>query len=31
MKLFHIHIPDDGRETDRQIVEGDDYERYVPE
>lgn len=31
MKLFHIHIPDDGRETDRQIVEGNDYERYVPE
>ena len=31
MKLFHIHLPDDGRETDRQIVEGDDYARYVPE
>lgn len=30
MRLFHIHIPDDGRENDRQIVEGDDYARYVP-
>ncbi len=26
--LFHIHIPDEGRETDRFIIEGDDYNRY---
>lgn len=25
MVLFHIHIPDSGRETDREIVEGADY------
>lgn len=26
--LFHIHIPDEGRDSDRYIVQGDDYERY---
>ncbi len=26
--LFHIHIPDDGRESDREIIEGMDYDRY---
>ena len=31
MTLFHIHIPDSGRENDREIVEGDDYDRFVPE
>lgn len=29
MTLFHIHIPDSGRENDREIVEGEDYSRYV--
>lgn len=29
MTLFHIHIPDVGRENDREILEGDDYNRYV--
>lgn len=28
MMLFHIHIPDEGRDLDRHIVEGDDYDRY---
>lgn len=28
MVLFHIHIPDDGRENDREIIEGEDYDRY---
>nr|WP_295306046.1 cupin domain-containing protein [uncultured Blautia sp.] len=27
--LFHIHVPDEGREKDRYIIEGDDYNRYV--
>lgn len=26
--LFHIHIPDEGRDNDRTIVEGEDFERY---
>lgn len=26
--LFHIHIPDEGRDLDRYVVEGDDYDRY---
>ncbi len=29
MILFRIHIPDSGRENDREIVEGKDYNRYV--
>ena len=29
IKLFHIHIPDEGRENDREIVCGDDYDRYI--
>lgn len=29
MTLFHIHIPDNGRENDREVVEGEDYNRYV--
>lgn len=29
LTLFHIHIPDDGRENDREILEGDDYNRYI--
>ena len=28
MTLFHIHIPDEGRDSDRYIVQGDDYDRY---
>lgn len=28
LTLFHIHIPDEGRDNDRYIVEGDDYNRY---
>lgn len=28
MMLFHIHIPDEGRDLDRHIVKGDDYDRY---
>ena len=28
MILFHIHIPDEGRENDRYILEGEDYNRY---
>lgn len=28
MILFHIHIPDEGRDFDRYIVQGDDYDRY---
>lgn len=26
--LFHIHIPDEGRDKDRFIIEGEDYERF---
>ena len=26
--LYHIHMPDEGRDIDRFIVEGDDYNRY---
>lgn len=26
--LFHIHIPDEGRDVDRFIVEGEDYHRF---
>lgn len=25
--LFHIHIPDEGRENDRYIIDGEDYKR----
>ena len=28
MTLFHIHIPEEGRNNDRIIVEGEDYNRY---
>lgn len=28
LTLFHIHIPDEGRDSDRFIVSGDDYERF---
>lgn len=28
LTLFHIHIPDEGRDNDRFLVEGDDYNRY---
>lgn len=28
LTLFHIHIPDEGRDNDRFIVKGDDYDRY---
>lgn len=28
MTLFHIHIPDEGRDSDRYIVQGEDYDRY---
>lgn len=27
--LFHIHVPDTGRESDRLIVEGEDYDRFT--
>ena len=26
--LFHIHIPDEGRDNDRYIVNGEHYERF---
>lgn len=26
--LFHIHIPDEGRDNDRYIVSGADYDRF---
>lgn len=26
--LFHIHVPDEGRDSDRYVIEGDDYDRY---
>lgn len=29
LTLFHIHIPDVGREENRRILEGDDIDRYV--
>jgi len=29
LTLFHIHIPDAGREDDRRILEGDDIDRYM--
>lgn len=29
LTLFHIHIPDTGRENDRRILEGKDINRYV--
>lgn len=28
LTLFHIHIPDEGRDEDRFIVSGDDYDRF---
>lgn len=28
LTLFHIHIPDEGRDQDRYIVEGEDYNRF---
>ncbi len=28
LTLFHLHIPDSGREDDRRIVEGNDFDRY---
>lgn len=28
LTLFHIHIPDEGRDNDRYIIEGDDYNRF---
>lgn len=29
LTLFHIHIPDTGREDDRRILEGEDINRYI--
>lgn len=29
LTLFHLHIPDSGREEDRRILEGDDIDRYM--
>ena len=29
LTLFHIHIPDSGREDDRRILEGSDIDRYL--
>jgi mannose-6-phosphate isomerase-like protein (cupin superfamily) len=31
LTLFHIHIPDTGREDDRRILEGEDFNRYMIE
>lgn len=31
LTLFHLHIPDTGREDDRRILEGDDFNRYMVE
>jgi len=31
LTLFHIHIPDTGREDDRRILEGKDFNRYMIE
>lgn len=28
LTLFHIHLPDEGRDSDRFIVQGEDYNRY---
>lgn len=28
MILFHIHVPDEGRDNDRYIIEGEDYNRF---
>lgn len=28
LTLFHIHIPDEGRDNDRFIISGDDYDRF---
>lgn len=28
LTLFHIHVPDTGREEDRRVLEGDDIDRY---
>lgn len=28
LNLFHIHVPDEGRDNDRYIIEGEDYKRY---
>lgn len=29
LTLFHIHIPDAGREDDRRVLEGEDIDRYM--
>lgn len=29
LTLFHLHIPDSGREDDRRILEGKDIDRYM--
>ena len=26
--LFHIHVPNEGRDEDRRVVSGNDYERF---
>lgn len=28
LTLFHIHLPDEGRDVDRYVISGDDYNRY---
>ena len=28
LTLFHIHIPDEGRDNDRFILNGEDYDRF---
>lgn len=28
LTLFHIHVPDSGREEDRRILEGEDFKHY---
>ena len=28
LTLFHIHIPDEGRDADRYVVSGEDYDRF---
>ena len=29
LTMLHVHIPDSGRDNDRRVVEGDDYNRYT--
>lgn len=31
LTMFHLHIPDAGREDDRRVLEGEDIDRYMIE